>query len=220
MITREELFEKKGFIFDFDGTLVDSMWVWDNLLIDFLRRYGYETPQNLLDEVAYMSLEQSSKHVCGLYDLPLTPKQVNQEWNSMIYDGYAHEIMLKPGAGEFLRRLKADGKVLAIATANNSEMTQNCLKNNGIFELFDVLVYADDVGIGKSEPKIYIETLKRMNMRAKDAVLFEDILKALETAKSIGLDVVIAEDNAASNDKEVLKSSADMYISSFEELLK
>lgn len=219
MITKDGLFDKKGFIFDFDGTLVDSMWVWDNLLIDFLRRYNYDTPQKLLEEVAYMSMEQSSAYVCSLYDLPLTPQQIYREWNDMIYDGYAHEIKLKPGVKKYLELLKSKGRKLAVATANTPLLTEACLANNGILELFDVFTYADDVGAGKSDPKIYIETLRRMEMQADEVVLFEDILKALETGKSIGLDVVIAEDEAAYADKEALKASADLYIKSFDELL-
>lgn len=219
MLTKDDLLKKRGFIFDFDGTLVDSMWIWDNLLIDFLKKYGYDTPQNLLEEVAYMSLNQSSEYVCSLYDLPLTPSEVYSAWNDMIYDGYACEIKLKPGAREYLRYLKSIGKVLAVATANNRELTEACLKNNGMAGFFDVYTYADEVGIGKSDPQIYIETLRRMDMTVQDAVLFEDILKALETAKSIGLDVVIAEDKSAENNRMQLKAAADLYIESFEELL-
>ncbi len=219
MINKETLLDKSGFIFDFDGTLVDSMWVWDNLLIDFLRRYDYDTPDELLKEVAYMSMEQSSSHVCSLYDLPLTPKQVYQSWNDMIYDGYANEIRLKTGVKEYLERLRQQGKTLAIATANTKMLTEICLENNGVLELFDVFTYADEVGAGKSDPKIYLETLRKMNMQTCEVVLFEDILKALETAKSIGLDVVIAEDGAAEADRNSLMTLADLYINSFEELL-
>lgn len=219
MLTKNDLLKKRGFIFDFDGTLVDSMWIWDNLLIDFLKKYGYNTPQKLLEEVAYMSLSQSSAYVCSLYDLPLTPSEVCREWNDMIYEGYACEIKLKPGVHEYLRYLKSGGKALAVATANSRELTEACLKNNGMADFFDVYTYADEVGVGKSDPQIYIETLRRMDMTAEDAVLFEDILKALETAKTIGLDVVIAADKSAENNIMQLKSAADLYIESFVKLL-
>lgn len=110
------------------------------------------------------------------------------------------------------------GKSLAIATANNKEMTENCLKNNGVLDLFDVLVYADEVGAGKSSPKIYEETLKRLGCLSSDAVLFEDILKAIETSKQIGLNVVAVRDEASINERDAMTKIADLYIESFTRL--
>lgn len=219
MISRESLFEKRGYIFDFDGTLVDSMWVWDNLLVDFLKKYDYETPGIVLSSVAYMSLEQSSKYICKNFELPLTPTEVYDTWRNMIYDGYAKEIRPKDGAIQFLSKLKNMGKTLSIATANSKELTELCLKNNSMLGLFDVLTYADEVGEGKSSPKIYLESLERMNLKSEDCVLFEDILKAVETAKTIGLNVVAVRDESAKHESELLKQTADIYIKSFYELI-
>lgn len=216
---KEFLSKKKNFIFDLDGTLIDSMWVWDNLLVDFLNRHNYETPPELLREVAYMSLEQSSKRVCELFELPMSPKDVNREWTEMIYDGYAKEIKTKPGAAEYLENLKREGKTVALATANSKELTEACLKNNGIMEYFDVLTFADEVGEGKSSPLIYTETLSRVNGVPDESVLFEDILQAYKTAKMIPLDVVIVEDRSAEGDKSDLMKSADLYIKDFYDLI-
>lgn len=218
MISYDDLMNKKAYIFDLDGTLIDSMWIWDNLLIDFLARYGYETPDELIAQVKYMSLVQSSRYVCRLYDLSLTPDEVCRAWNDMVYDAYTNKIKLKDGVEKFLRRLKAMGKSLAIATANNKEMTENCLKNNGVLDLFDVLVYADEVEAGKSSPKIYEETLKRLGCLSSDAVLFEDILKAIETSKQIGLNVVAVRDEASINERDAMTKIADLYIESFTRL--
>ncbi|HIV86269.1 MAG TPA: HAD family phosphatase [Candidatus Monoglobus merdigallinarum] len=219
MDTLLDLNSKQNFIFDLDGTLIDSMWIWDNLLIDFLAQYGYETPNALLSEVAYMSLEQSARRVSELYRLPLSPKEILGAWTDMIYDSYASKITLKPGVFEYLNLLKRQGKKIALATANSAELTAACLKNNGILGCFDVFTYVDEVGAGKSSPKVYLECLRRMNADPADTVLFEDILEALNTAKSIPLDVVIVEDLSAENDKPALMKKADLYIRSFCELL-
>lgn len=219
MISKENLFDKNGYIFDFDGTLVNSMWVWDNMLIDFLKVYNYEAPDAVLSKVAYMSLIQSSEYICEIYDLSFTPSEVHDVWINMIYDGYAKKIKPKDGAIDFLTKLKNMGKTLAIATANAKELTEVCLENNGMTELFEVFTYADEVGEGKSSPKIYFETLKRMEMKSEDCVLFEDILTATKTAQSIGLDVIAVYDSSAKTEAEELKQTADMYINSFFELI-
>ena len=210
----------RNYIFDMDGTLVDSMHVWDNLLIDFLAKYGHETPPDLLRDVACMSLLQSSALVSEMYDLGLSAEEIYDEWRSMIYDGYAHSIKPKPGAKEFLERVKKSGASIAMATANSRELTEVCLKNNGMLDYFDVLVFADDVGSGKSSPDIYLKTLAQMGANPESTVLFEDIYEALKTAKKIGLSVVIAEDAASASDRERLKSEADIYIKDFRDLIK
>ena len=211
--------QKQNFIFDMDGTLVDSMYVWDNLMEDFLKRHGYETPPALQREVASMSLKQSSALVSEMFDLGLSANEIYEEWRGMIYDGYAHSIKAKPGAKEYLEMIKNQGKSIALATANARELTEVCLKNNGMLEYFDVLVFADDVGKGKSSPDIYIETMRQIGAETENTVLFEDILEALNTARKIGLDVVIAADAASASDREELQKSADIYITNFTELI-
>ncbi len=211
--------KKKNYILDMDGTLVDSMYVWDNLLIDFLANRGYKTPDDLLRDVACMSMEQSSGLVSRMFDLGLTAAEIYAEWRGMIYDGYAHDIKLKPGAKEFLVRLKQRGRSIVLATANSQELSEVCLKSNGIFEYFDSFVYADDVGCGKSSPDIYRAALDSIHGKPSDSVLFEDIFEALKTAHGIGLDVVIVEDASSSADRDALIKSADIYIKDFTELI-
>ncbi len=211
---------KQAAIFDLDGTLIDSMWIWENLLVDFLKARNLVAPEHMLNEVTHMSLVQSSAYVQEFFQLPMTPAEVHKEWTDTVYAAYAEKIKLKPGAKEYLHYLKDQGVKLAVATSCDPRLCQACLKQNGVLPLFDVITYADEVGKGKNYPDIYLECLKRLNCSLKDAVLFEDILVALRTGKSIGMRVIIMEDQSAKPDWPLLKKEADRYIQSFHELME
>lgn len=208
----------KAALFDLDGTLVDSMWVWDRLMVDFLTKYHLPELPEVMEKVTHMSLVQSSVYVKERYGLSMTPEEILAEWMDMVYHAYAEQIPLKPGAKEYLADLQNRGVHIGLVTACAPELCTACLKNNGIDNMFETITYVDDVGKGKDFPDIYIECLRRLNCEPKDAVLFEDILTGLRTAKKIGLRVVaVEEDNE--EDVETLKQEADFYIKDFYEIL-
>lgn len=209
----------KAALFDLDGTLMDSMWVWDRLMIDFLAKHQLPTVPEIMEKVSHMSLVQSSVYVQQEYAMTMTPGEIYNEWMDMVSHAYAEEVSLKPGAKEYLLQLKAQGTRIGLVTACDRALCTACLQNNGIYELFDTITYVDEVGKGKDAPDIYIESLRRLDCAAEDAVLFEDILTGLRTAKKIGLRVIAVEENDQ-DEIEALKQEADLYIKNFYELIK
>ena len=205
----------KAALFDLDGTLVDSMWVWDRLLIDFLTKYNIDMPDGILSEVAHMSMVQSSVYVQKELGLPMSPEEIRLEWTGMINDAYSHKIKTKPGAEAYLRKLKAENIYLGITTACDPVLCTACLKHNNIYNLFDTITYVDDVGKGKNFPDIFIECLRRLDCRPEEAVLFDDILSAIKTAKSIGMLTVAVEDGNDEAVKELIVKESDFYIRDF-----
>ncbi len=207
-------------VFDLDGTLVDSMWVWNNLLSDFLKARGIDAPAHMLNDVTHMSIAQSSAYVRDYFHLPMTAEEVLQEWRNMVYLSYAEKIQPKPGVTEYLQHLKDHGIPMAIATSCDPILCEVCLKRNGLLPFFKTLTYADQVGKGKASPDIYLECLRRLACKPENAVLFEDILIGLRTGKSIGMKTVAIEDPSAAPDWAIMKKEADVYIHDFYQLLE
>lgn len=209
-----------GAIFDLDGTLINSMWVWESILTEFLEKTSVAADPDLVNQVSYMNVTQSSKYICGLFpELGMTPQEVRKQWIDATLDAYTNRIKLKDGAYEFLKKLKDSGIKLAIATSCPEELATACMKSNGIYEMIDFFAFAEKLGTNKSNPQFFLDVLEKLDSTPQTAMLFEDIKTALVTANSIGLKTVIVEDESSSPDREYLKENSYRYIKDYKELL-
>lgn len=207
---------KQYFLFDMDGTLADSMWLWDSFLKTFLERYQKETDAEAQDKFDNLPLKDSAEYIALRYGLPLSGEAVFRQWTTEIRHMYQKEIPLKQGAAKYLYYLKSSGKKTALVTFNNKELAVGCMGNNHVLELFDALVCGDEMAIDKSDPEYYRYALRQIGGRAEEAVLFEDTYKTLMTAKKVLIDTVIVEDSSSKSDKDILMIKADLYIKNFE----
>ena len=115
---KDFLKNKKAVLFDLDGTLVDSMWMWPQIDVEFLGRFGYDCPGDLERAVEGMSFSETAAYFKERFSLPMTLEEIKECWSQMAMDKYRTQVPLKPGALEFLRYCKDQGIATGIATSN------------------------------------------------------------------------------------------------------
>lgn len=207
--------EIDGAIFDIDGTLCDSLWVWKEIDKRFLNRRGFEVPPDYSKAIDAMNFRLTAEYTIERFKLDETPEALMNEWLDMARDIYAHEIGLKTGAKELLLSLKERGVKLGIATSSYEELYIPLLKNNGVFELFSA-VMDTTMTRGKAFPDIYLAVADKMGVEPSRCVVFEDIPLGLKSAKEGGFKTVAVYDRFG--DYPEIHSLADKFIMSFDEL--
>lgn len=170
-------------IFDLDGTLLDSTWVWEKIDIDFLAKRGIAVPADYMQEIRNHNFITGSKYVIERFHLNENAEDIAAEWHEMAQEQYDNVITLKPGAGAFLRKLKAQGMKLTVATSSTHTLFEKCLKRNGIYDLFDSFTETHEVERGKGYPDVYELAALRCQTDTAHCIVFEDILKAVQGAK-------------------------------------
>ena len=211
--------EFKGAIFDLDGTILDSMWVWKQVDINFLGKRGIEMPADYVKAISTLNLKTAAEYTIERFQLKETVEEVMDEWFQMAVKEYAEDVQLKSGAREYLAYLKAKGVKLAIATSSHEGLFLPCLENNEIYEFFDAIVTTMEVSRGKEFPDVYREAAERLHLKIEDCMVFEDIHMAVKAAKSGGFYVVAMEEEHSAPDREEIKRIADRYITNFEEMM-
>ena len=126
----------KGAIFDFDGTLVDSMWIWDTFGEDYLRTLGKEPTENLTEAFKTFTLEQAAEHYRMHYGVTLSVKEIVDGMNAMVEKRYTDKVMLKHGATDFLKSLSEKGVKMCVATVTDKPIVEDVLKRLNIYEYF------------------------------------------------------------------------------------
>lgn len=202
----------KGAVFDFDGTLVDSMWIWDDIGAEYLKTKGITPEADLRTITLSMSLEESAEYFCDYYKVGLTPEKICEEINAMLNNYYTEKLELKEGAKELLSELKSKGIKMCIATATNKELVKKCAERNGIWEYFDGIITCPEVNSSKSEPYIFEKAVEMLGVKKNEAVIFEDACHAIRTAKNAEFYVVAVEESAEKANRDTIKSLADVYL--------
>jgi len=207
----------KATIFDLDGTLLDSTGIWLEIDIRFLEKRGIALPPDYADEIAAMSFPEVAAYTKARFGLPDAVDDILAEWNSMAAYAYGSTVRMKPHARKYLSALRAMGARLAIATSSIPAFYEPALRRHGIFDWFEVICRAEEVGCGKSRPDIFLLTAQKLGVQPSECVVFEDLLPAVKSAKNIGMTVCGVYDEAAANDWEQIKTVADSAILSFED---
>ena len=221
---------KKAMLFDLDGTLVDSMWMWEAIDIEFLGAYGYECPDDIQRAIEGMSFSETAVYFKERFDLPLSLDEIKAVWTRMSIDKYRHEVPLKPGVLEFLKVMedkeeladlirKENGIRTGIGTSNGSEIVDAVLTSLKVKEYFDAVVTACEVAHGKPEPDIYLEVAKRLGVQPENCLVFEDIPAGIMAGKAAGMPVIAMEDDFSADLMDEKRALADAVISDYRELL-
>lgn len=210
----------KACIFDFDGTLGDSMWVWEAVIGEFFERCGVQPAVDDMERLAQLGMARGAAEFVERYQLEQTPQQVIAEWLAAARRKYAADVRLKPGAREFLQQLRRRGVKTSIATAQERETLMMALENEGALPLLDVVLTCDEVcSTGKSTPEVYLEAARRLGVQPAECLVFEDVLGPAQQAHAGGFGVVGVRDDSPAQDSEALRAEADDFVSSFTELL-
>ena len=208
-------------IFDMDGTLLDSMPVWDNLSANLLREWGVEPEENLSEKLNQMTVRQGAAYCKERYGLSRTVDEIEDAVHGRVEDFYRNKVQAKPGVKKFLSLLKMEGVWMYVATNTERTLAEAALKHAGIDGYFRGLMTCGEAGASKSEsPEIYERCLRRLRSTKKDTVVFEDALHAIQTARDAGFRVCGVYDPSSEADQETIRQLSEYYIRSFEEMFE
>lgn len=212
----------KGVIFDIDGTLLDSMPLWNNLGERYLQKLGFteEETEGLSQRISAMPFVEGIRYIKKAYTLNLEEERIREQLQEMIAGAYRDEINLKAGAKEYLQFLKERGIPCILATAGEASLAKAALKRLKVWEEFQDLLLCEEFNTSKLEAKIYRLAMERLSLSKPEEVLVcEDVLHAVKSAKQAGFQVCGILDEANREDWEKIQKIADFTAKNFYELV-
>ena len=206
----------KGAIFDFDGTLVDSMFIWDTIGEDYLRSLGKEPNEDLRTVFMPLTLEEAAEYYREHYGVTLSVKEIVGGVNAMVEEIYRTRVTLKQGVADYLRWLNENGTPMCIATVTDRYLVEETLERLGILHYFSKIFTCAEVGYGKDKPIIYRKALEHLGTPKEETFVFEDSLFALKTAWADEFSTVGVYDRYEDKQEDIM-TFADYYISDYKD---
>ena len=207
-------------IFDLDGTLVDSMWMWETIDREFLGARGIEVPEDLQECIEGKSYTETAEYFVRRFQLKESAETLKEIWNKMALEAYENRVSVKPGAMDFLKTLKKEGIPCGIATSNSRILAEAVLKAQGIAPYFQSVRTACEVAAGKPAPDIYLKVAEDLGASPERCVAFEDVPAGTRAARAAGMKVYAVEDAFSAQAAEEKARLADGCIRNYQDLLR
>ena len=205
------------YLFDFDGTLVDSMGVFGGAMLNILDRYGVSYGDDILKIITPLGYGGTADHFLSL-GVKATKEALMAQMMDEMRDAYLHRIAAKDGVPETLRALSARGDSLNVLTASPHEVLDPCLQRNGLYDLFDNIWSCDDFSTTKANPEIYRMAAERLGVPVGEVTFLDDNLGACKTALAAGMRVFGVYDASSADMAEEMRGVTHRYLISLSEL--
>lgn len=204
----------KGAIFDMDGTLLDSMYVWIDIAPRYLKTKGITVTEEQRKLLGTMLLQDMANYFISNLGFTLTVDEIVAEINSIAESAYFHDVVAKPGISELLSELKKRGVKMCVATASDRYLVEAALKRTGIINFFDRIFTCGEHNVDKKTPYIFDIAREFLGTPKEETYVFEDTLTSVKTVKSAGYPLVAIRDKWSEKNREQIKSLADFYVDS------
>jgi len=207
----------KTYLFDFDGTLVDSMPTFVSVMLRILDENSIKYDEGIVKIITPLGYAGTAEYFKKM-GLSLPKDEIIRLMDEYAYNEYAHTIQAKAHVISVLKRLKSEGADLNILTASPHRVLDVCLKRLGIYELFNNVWSCDDFGTTKADPDIYVMAAEKLGQPVESILFLDDNYNADKTAKTAGMKVCGVFDASSADYADDIKGVSDYYIYDFSEL--